>query len=77
MSEKLTPDANWRVSAMINRLISNIPAACKVLREQGHASLAFQLCQDQSSLVYWQEHSGLTPIVPAKESEVEGDESDE
>ncbi len=49
----------WRVGATLDRLISNIPAACEILREHGKANLAFRLCQDQSNLVYWQEHGGL------------------
>ena len=50
---------NWRVKATINRLISNIPAACGVLREQGCVNLAGQLGRDYENLVYWQEHGGL------------------
>lgn len=51
---------NWRIGATIDRLISNIPAACKVLQEEGYISLAGQLRRDQANLVYWQEHGGLT-----------------
>jgi len=42
-------------AATIERLISNIPAACKVLEEEGYVSLAGQLKRDCDNLVYWQE----------------------
>lgn len=47
--------ADWRVNATIDRLISNIPVVCSVLREHGYVSLAGQLERDRANLVYWQE----------------------
>ena len=47
--------SDWRVRATIERLISNIPAACKVLEEEGYHSLAGQLRRDRDNLVCWQE----------------------
>jgi len=51
---------DWRFTATIDRLISNIPAACKVLLEEGYVSLAGQLKRDQANLVHWQEHRELS-----------------
>jgi len=56
-----------RVSAALDRLIANIPAACKRLEEEGHVSLAGQLRRDTGNLVYlvyWQEDGGLSPAAP-------------
>lgn len=50
---------NERIAATLDRLISNIPAACKVLLEEGYANLAGQLGRDCNNLVYWQERGGL------------------
>jgi len=46
---------DWRIDAMFERLIANIPAACKVLEEAGYVSLAGQLQRDCDSLIYWWE----------------------
>lgn len=48
-----------RVSAAVNRLISNLPAACKVLEEEGYHGLAGQLRRDCEALRWWQERGGL------------------
>ena len=48
-----------RIAVTIDRLLSNIPAACKVLLEEGYVSLAGQLGRDCDNLAYWQEHGGL------------------
>ena len=61
---------DWRVGATIERLISNIPAACKVLEEEGYYSLAGQLRRDCDNLVYWQE-SGYQQELDTAESEEE------
>ena len=47
---------NQRLEATMDRLVSNIPAACKVLKEQGYHNLAGQLQRDQENLVYWLEN---------------------
>lgn len=51
--------ADDRVSAVVDRLLSNIPAACKVLEEEGLHNLAGQLRRDCDALRYWQERGGL------------------
>lgn len=53
---------DWRVAATLDRLISNIPAACEVLRERGYISLAGQLERDRDNLVYWQTRGGLKEV---------------
>ena len=53
---------NWRVAVTLDRLISNIPAACKVLKEQGYVNLAGQLGRDCENLEYWQAHGGLKEV---------------
>lgn len=63
----MTPD--WRFAATINRLIGNIPAACKVLLEEGYVSLAGQLQRDRDNLVYWQKHPNLRHLLPPEEPE--------
>lgn len=50
---------SWRFTVTIDRLIGNIPAACKILREEGRTNLADQLERDRRNLVYWREHSKL------------------
>lgn len=45
-----------RFNATIERLISNLPAACKVLEEEGYANLAGQLKRDRDNLIHRQEH---------------------
>ncbi len=47
--------SDWRFKATIDRLVGNIPAACKVLREEGHVNLAGQFERDRLNLVYWLE----------------------
>lgn len=45
--------SSWRFKATMDRLISNIPAACKILEEQGYRNLAGQLRRDQENLALW------------------------
>ena len=51
--------ADDRVSAVIERLLSNIPAACEVLEDDGFHNLAGQLRRDCEALRWWQERGGL------------------
>ena len=53
---------NWRVPATLDRLISNIPAACTVLEDRGYVNLAGQLRRDRDNLVYWQARGGLKEV---------------
>ena len=62
---------NWRIPGTLDRLIANIPAACKVLREEGYISLAGQLSRDKENLTYWQERGGLT-FAESEEGERRG-----
>lgn len=55
----MTEQKDWRISATLDRLISNIPAVCKVLEEGGYVSLAGQLRRDNANLTYWQANGGL------------------
>lgn len=48
-----------RVSHVVDRLICNIPAACKVLEEEGFHSLAGQLRRDCEALRWCRERGGL------------------
>lgn len=48
-----------RVSAVIERLLSNIPAVCEILEEEGSHNLAGQLRRDCEALRWWQERGGL------------------
>lgn len=59
-AEKSSTKTDWRLNATIDRLISNLPAACKVLLEEGNVNLAGQLARDQRNLMYWQERGILT-----------------
>ena len=61
----------WRLTATIDRLIGNIPVACKLLREQGRVSLAGQLERDRNNLVYWQERGGLMLHRPGERTDEE------
>lgn len=47
------PTSTWRIDATIDRLITNVPAACNVLEEEGFVNLSRQLRCDYNNLMYW------------------------
>jgi len=60
MTETVSFDKlDWRVRVTLERLASNIPAAVKVLDEEGFSNLAGQLTRDAENLAYWLEQGGL------------------
>jgi len=66
-------DRDWRLDATVDRLVSDLPVACKLLEEQGHVNLAFQIRSACNNLHYWQERGGLVPLISAYYSVYYGD----
>ena len=52
-------EANNRVTQTIDRLISNLPEAIRLLRAANHTTLSRQLKNDLDNLIYWQDNGGL------------------